>query len=472
MAIQTLADYFDPGRTLLQAQQIKNAQAEQQLTEMKLAEARRQEEQSKRLQSYLSGTEQPTLLTALDQSDPITGQQKINKILPQVQAAFAKDKIDPQEINRLQVLASDPDVKAAVKIGGFDDVSFGYDEKTKKAWQRYTKDYSQDDLNTIADKVPGGKILKALPAGKYTIEYDPINRVIVPRTGDQASIFADKNLTENELIARASAGDPAAQKALEARLQFEKSKADVRYGTLDQATVRKIAEESIPRPEVLNLVPSRGNLRPQILQERNRILEQQGIALSDVAVKQGGFKAAQKSYEDQVQKLDSDQRTATEFFGDVDRVIDYIKNFRSNYPAYANVGIRKLRELSGTKELAGENVLRQELDDLRNSYSRITKDATGSVAEMSQSTQKIMEQLINSDSPAFALVQQLEAMKRNITDKISARKKVADITEKRLGSYMEFEAKKGRLKSNGESSEKNSSVINTPNGSFTILKVE
>lgn len=279
---RTFSDVFNPVDVALKAEQIKNMRQQQEAQRLQNLQLQQQAQKNQAFQQYISGQQQPQISPI---SPDIQAQQPIQpQIQPQpqqpivsrgtqpgvqpgvqpqagiapqpapvsnqeqMQIARGQQKLQPimesaernannPNANKINsMIQRDPDMLAAIRSLGFDSVEMGYDESKNKAWQRFTKNWSQDDLDQLS-QMPGGQVLQGLPEGKYTIEVDPINKSIRPTLsagGAQGDLLSEKSLSKAQLIDR-SQNHPdlvtrqKASKVLNAMQQYDVNVAQAKY---------------------------------------------------------------------------------------------------------------------------------------------------------------------------------------------------------------------------------------------------
>lgn len=264
-----------------------------------------------------------------------------------------------------------------------------------------------------------------------------------PKVG---SVMDDKTFTEKDAIKLLTFGSPEQKKQAEAFLDnytnFQKRMTTTRYGELDPSSKEFYAEKILVDPSYITKFPARSPQRAELANEVNRLASERGLKVPDLELKNKKFNATVKSYNHQKKTYDADQKLADEFFTDVNRVKTQIQNLRTNYPSYVNLSIKKLRELSAAGKLGPEAVLQQELDAIMQTYSRMTLDASASISELSVGAQERYRKLLNSNSPAFVLLQQLENFEKALNDRLGARGRSLVNLENQLKTFSDFKEKK------------------------------
>ena len=451
---------FDPVGTRLKVQQIKRAQQEEQLRNMQIAQAQQDTAKTQAFNRYVSGEQRrPNAFTTALQG-PQSAQAPPMQPPPGEQQAAQKTQLLQQSINKEmqsekpnaakirkygEIAQKSPEIQSYIKDKlGFDRVEPGYDEKTKEAWVKYTKDYTRDDLDKFSE-LPGGQALKGLPPGKYTLNYDPINgsiRPVIKDAGTEASDwFADQNMTENEIIARAVSGDANAIKWMDAKLAFEGKKAESRGGTLSPEAIEFLGRQM----NITGKMPSvgrGGKNRTKIADAAAEIAKKEGLTPVDLSVGRGKIGAAQTSYNKQKIKYDADEKNVLEFKENVKRAKEMIPLVQTNYPSLVNKSLKQVRTMAADPMLGQQAVLAQELYDLMNQYIRVTLDASDSVAELSQGAQKARDTLFNINNPVRVLIDQVNAMENSLDKRLGARKAKLDKTSREVERYTKFKKDK------------------------------
>ncbi len=464
----TPADTFDPAGTLLKIQQIKKMQQERKLATVKTKQAQQAAAKTQAFEAWRSGRgqrpaqQQPMQpqARAMPQIDPqaiqaqqeamqeqqaaMRGQKKLASMVGRIAQEYSGPKVDGAKINRIgQMKRNDPDIRSMIKTTGFDDIDFGYDEEKKTAWERYTKDWSKEELEKIAEQVPGGQALAGLPAGKYTLEFDPISKTLRPsiKTVNAMGLLGDKNLTENEIIAQAMYGDKEAIKWMDAKIAFEERKTQAKYGKLSPEAIDLYADKVLAQPNYMSKFSAR---TPQRAQIANRIQEkaaEKGLIVPDIELKNAQFNAAVKSYNKQKSRLDADKKIAEEFYTDVRRLRPQVEVIRTNYPALFNKSLRQIRKMAATPTLGQEAVFAQEVDAVMSQFLRMSRDASETISELSVGAQQAAKSLLNIDNPAFVLTQQFDRFVLSTQERIAARERVVGGIERQIYQGATFKKK-------------------------------
>lgn len=455
---KTFADVFDPVQTMVQAQQLKNMQQQAAAQKIKNAQLQQQAQKDQAFQQYISGQQQqpvapipqampgqPPIAPAgiQPQAAPPPVQQQAPPPPPptpeQIQVMRGKHKLKPvmasaqrnvasPNANKINAMAQrDPDVQAAIKSMGFDSVEIGYDEAKQKAWQRYTKTWSKDELTKLSQQ-PGGQVLQGLPEGKYTVEIDPITKTIRPVVSKEAmqANIGDKDLTENQIIAAAMGGNKQAIKWMDAKIAFERRKTGAKVGELTPEAINLMADQVLISPNYLSKFSARGPQRAQIVNKLEEKVAKNDLLMPDVTMQRVKYNAAVKSYNRQKLGYDADQKIADEFYVDLARLKPQIAAIRTNYPALVNRSIKQIRKMAATPSLGQEAVFAQELDAVLSAFIRVSRDASASISEMSATTQEAVKKLVNPESPAFVLAQQIDMFERSMRQRMVARRTALD----------------------------------------------
>jgi hypothetical protein len=488
--LRTLSDYYQPLQSAQQAEQIKSMRLRNQSDKLAMLA---QQQKQQQLQSYLAGGETPTLMSALAQpqqaqpatvssaimqpnvdqtqiqptptqetpADPISaGQKKITAMVPLVNDAYKmKSASKVNALNRM--VKSDKDVQAAISASGFDDIDFGYDEKSGKAWQRYTKTWTKPELEKMAMSVPGGQVLSGLPEGNYTIEYDPLNNRIMPTikgegaikkgAKDQMDILSDTSLTDTDLVRASLFGTPEqkrqAQAILEKKSQYAAEAYGEKYGGgITQEGINFGAEQYV----YTGKMPPMGRsprVRAQIMQEAANIAKSLGMTVPQLLSMQSEKKGLALSLNQQ-QK----QRGAMgSFVRNIDKQVSQVKKLIPELgrmdTRVANIPQREFRnKILGS---AKERIFDTYLGEISSEIAKLASGATGSVAEVSISARQKWEEIHDPNLPAGEMIKLLDEIQhlgkirlKSVDDEIAYTKEQIGINPKKR----EKDAQKKRFK--------------------------
>jgi hypothetical protein len=380
------------------------------------------------------------------------GYKKVTAIMKNIQPMLTQAKSNPEvrkKINQIfESAEDDEDYRMLVKKRmGFDNIKSKIDEETGEESNSLEKYWTEEELQKRMEEAPNGQMLAQIVKhpGNYGIRYNKDGAVLgfySYSKVEKDSMLDDKNLTLNEIITRAASGDKEAIKSRDAILDFERRKDIIKFGYLSPDAVVMQAQNALFDSNQLSKIPPRGPNRSNVISEMEIQAKKYGYAMPDITGKRTGYNATVLAYNTQKKSFYGDQKLADEFITDVKRVKQQVINLRTNYPAYVNASIKKVRELSASGRLGDESVLAQELDALMLSYGRMTLDSSSSISELSATAQERYNKLLNSNSPQFALIQQLENFEKALTDRMSARRRSINKIENKLREYSTFDKKK------------------------------
>ncbi len=375
----------------------------------------------------------------------IRGQKKFMSMSKAVQPLMQKAKTDPAIRERMTKMVSnienDNDHKALIKKAGYDEMNIIVDPDTGETSYSLAKNWTADELEAYATNAPNGSILAPLTKhpGNYRIKFNDVGAVIgAEMVGGVQSMLGDKNLTENEIIARAMHGDVEAKKWMAAKIDFEKQKSVAKGGALTPEATRLMAKQAMLDPKMLSKLPRGGSSRVDVVNEINRIAKEDGLLVPDLTMKKTKLNAIVKAYNNQKVSYEADRKMADEFFMDVARFKPMIARLRTNHPSLINASLVQLRKMSANASLGEEAVLAQELDAIMRSYIRIANDASNSIAEPSATAQEAAKKMLNMNSPAFVLIQQFENFEKAMQDKMTVRKNRVDDLERQAREVSRF----------------------------------
>lgn len=461
----TMADVFNPLDAALRAQQIQQSRQQGQMNQLAIQQAQQEMAKREAFQHFVAGQQgpmpngfipgtmpQPQMQSPVQEASPpapqitpeqreiMLGQTKIASIMPDISRLFDNPETNGEAINKVNAMQkSDAQIQAALKAEGYDDVSIGYDEKNNEAWQKFTKTWSKQELESIGRSIPGGAILAELPAGKYTIDYDPINKRIRPSV-QSVSVSDDKSYTGETKLIRESLRDklgrePKAGEILEEQQRLAGEKEEAKYGeVLSPETSRMFAEMYLAGEKLPPMARDRRSMK-QIMEEVYKMAKEKGISVDEMRTERTRISATQKSYTKMKQMNDADVRYANELYTDIDRLKNsgLIERIRGNAPRLLNMSRRKLRDAIASKQFLGDElVLAQELDGIMNEFARISLGTTDSIADLSEGSKAKYQELINPDRPSFAIIRQLDQIRKSTEDRLTARAKTLSDLEKQL----------------------------------------
>lgn len=469
----TMADVFDPATTMLRIQQIKQAQQQQQLTQMQIQQAKQEQARTAAYQAYKTGrhpvqaampptmpaamppavspaaptpgvpTRAETALGTPEQQQLIRGQRKIQNIATRANQIFkAGPKIDGQAIRNLNQMAQkDPDVIATIRAMGFDNISMDFDDKTQTAWQKYTKNYSKQELENLA-KQPGGQALAGLPAGRYTIDIDPVTQRIRPRIKTEeplTGILSEKGLSLTQLIDRSLHAESPIERKKAADILQRKNEYDVSVAqakvmaTMAPPFEQWASEEKQNAYEsfMLNKIKpmfARGDRfsKPQFTRGYNAYLKELGITGAEASTRGIKYQALAKSFTRQQTKLNSMEQFVGSLDAQLERIDPLLDNLGRLNARALNVPIVRLKNV-----LTGDPIERElalKLEEIFQDAGRIAQGSTESVGEMSISAQERYKKVYDPTLTPRALKHLMDVTKIAAHDRVDSMKSVYDKT--------------------------------------------
>lgn len=440
MPYKTISDVFNPLQSGLQLEQIRESRQRQKANEIKQAMIAQEAAKAKQFAQYQKGQ------LAQPEQQPIVDNNAMDAI-----GASLDDNIQKRNfgnINKLGQMMAKKFPEAKVKIWS--------DEKAKEAHTEMTDNFTREQLDEMS-KAPGAGFMKGLPPGKYTLDYDPINQVFRPMAipveeNISKTVLTDtKSLSDNQLFRGVALGDPLAQKILNEKLKHQEKLSFTRSGQMTDQGIELGATQYLLTGKMPALGRGGAN-RAKIANRAAQLAKENNLTSPKLYGKRTGLTTAQKSYNKQRVNLDSDIKTANEFYIDIARFKPQIEKLRTNYPALVNKSVVQLKKIAATPSLGEEAVLAQELDAILSAYIRVAREASGSISEMSVGAQEAAKKLLNFNSPAFVLIQQLDNFEKAMKDKIQSREKSL---EKQFNSIEKF----ATIKKNKKESKKPKFVI-------------
>lgn len=432
----TLSDYFNPADIMVKTQQVKAAQQQQQLNALAIQQAQIENAKKQAFQQYLGQQGQQQLPSELiplgmqptqpqtqqtqipiqqpqapqitpEQRDIIIGRTKINSIMPDIERLFNNPEINGQAINKVNAMQlNDPQIQATLKAAGFDSVDIGYDEKTSEAWQKFTKNWSKQELEELAKQMPGGEIVAGLPAGRYTIDYDPVNKRLRPAV-KSADPIEDKSLTADTRLIKESlreklGREPKANEILAEKTRIETASYDSKYGSdIGQDAITFAAEQYLASGNMPSLGRS-AKIRAEILARAAELKKEQGLSTGEVIEKQASLDSMRKS-------LNNQQKTASMMGSFVRNIDQQVIRLERILPLIQRTDARAMNlpwrnYKTRIKGSANESILDMYLTEISSEVGKLATGSSASVAELSASTREKWEKIHDPNLPVGELI--------------------------------------------------------------------
>lgn len=347
-------------------------------------------------ESFASTVPQPTPGMDEQQAQLLRGQRKVASIVPLVGEAYKSTPVNVTRINKLSKMANeDADVQATVKSMGFDSVDFGYDEKTSSAWQKYTKTWTREELDKLAQSVQGGQLLEGLAPGKYTIEYDPINKRLRPNiTQPKEDADEGSKLTAEQTLVRDSLREklkrePTATEILDEQQRRKVSDYEQRQGGGASEDVWDFAARQYLATGQMPPMGRSAFARSKIMSKAAEIAGLEGIDVPELVTQQANVKAYKTAMTD-IAKFSERVKVYTRV---IEKNSDYLETIASKYnltgPRFANMPVNGLRQFMGSGDFAA---LKLALKSLSNEVAKVESGSLG-IAEVSVEQGKVMERI-------------------------------------------------------------------------------
>jgi hypothetical protein len=430
----TIGDVFDPIDTMQKAQQIKQQQQQMQMQQMQMQQMQQEQAKNQAFQQWKSG-QQPMQVAQLPteqqmvemqqqaqrQDAIMRGQKKFASMSNRINQEYGSQNINGETINKLSNMKrNDSDIRALINDSGFDDIDFGYDDKKKEAWERYTKTWTKDELEKIAKQVPGGNVLAGLPEGKYTIEIDPITKSIRPKvktafagSSKVPDILSDPTLTDNDLARAAVMGTPeqraAAKAILEEKARYRVQEYQTKYGGgITPEGIKFAADQYI----YTGKMPPMGRsqyVRAQIMQEASQTAKELGMDIPQLLSLQADKKAWALSLNQQIKN----RGMMGSFINNIEAQTELLKNklpdLKRADSRVLNIPIRQYRKkILGS---ADEAIFETYLKEISNEIAKLSTNSTGSVAETSISAQEKWDKIHDPNLPVGEIVKLVDEIK-------------------------------------------------------------
>lgn len=441
MAFQTLSNFYNPLQSAAQAEQIKAIRQQQEMNKLKIMQQQAQAAKSKQFNQYQQGQQQP----AQQVNNPIQlqkGQAEAQAIAKSLERSIANKDYD--SINKLGTMAEKSQNVQAFMLKASPDlkVKVWSDPKAQEAHINYSGEFSREALDKMADSTPGAGFLKGLPPGKYELDYDPINKSFRPSAIPSEKEIADKNLTRDEIIAGAAAGDPEMIKARDAILDFKRRETKIKFGELNNQTIDFYADKVMANPSYISKFSARSPQRAEIAKRVVEKATEKELPVPQIELQNKQFQGAVSSYNKQRKAFDATVKTSDEFLNDADRVLAMIGKIRTNNPAWANKSLVQLKKLAGTTGVGEEEVILNELFSLSSAFMRTASDTAESISELSAGMQKIQNDMNSPYSPLKAIETRIKNQKVQVVDKVGSRRNSLTNLEKQMKKFATFEKKK------------------------------
>lgn len=391
-----------------------------------------------------------------EQLQLLRGQRKLTSLASHVGNAF-KDE-NAVRINKLADMArNDQDVQTAIKASGFDNIDVGYDEKEGKAWQRYTKTWTRQELDNIAQNVPGGQVLQGLPEGKYTLELDPINNKLRPSIVQVDDTLGKKSETELLDIANNSADQAkrtAARKILDEmqkrKIDETKAKSIASSGesgltgeSLEQQAERYLLTGSLP---ALGMGKSAASTRAAILNRAAALSKERDIDMPEQFVGQASLKSLSQS-------LAQQQKVAGAMGSFVRNLDKQVMRLEGILPKIQRLDARALNlpwrnYKTRIKGSANEAILDMYLTEISSEVGKLSTGSSASVAELSASAREKWEKIHDPNLPLGELLRLVKETQEAAHLRMESVQEEMDSTrEKMIGRKMDKkEPSKGRFR--------------------------
>lgn len=479
----TISDVYNPLENAARAQQIRQGQQTEQMNQIAIQEAMLDAEKKRRyMETVAPGTggmdippvfggpqqpqvmppqmppEQPAAPMAQASGQPRAaggtegvptpeqaqikrGEHKIGVLTPVMTQAVSGKTLNAAAFNNAgKMINSDPDIQAAMRQQ-YEAVDVGADEKTLKAWQRFKKNWTREELDGIADKVPGGSVLRGMQPGNFWIEYDPVNKRIVPsiKTGD-AEDSGMKMTTAQSVISQSLREklkrEPTATEILEEQQRLDLESYQQKYGGGASDDVWVFAARQYL---VTGKMPPMGRsayARTKIMTEAARIAQAEKIDVPELLTAQTQFGALKKSYEARRKSYDSDMKFAREVFKQIDELEnnDLLRRVRKNTPRFMNQSLLKLKQLGATPSLGEESALALKINALINDYIKAIQGSSESIAVLPEGARQQYAQMINPQDPLYVTLKNLKAIRNDLSNRMQTARENLEAIESELGS--------------------------------------
>jgi hypothetical protein len=344
-----------------------------------------------------------------EQQTVARGDKIISSYSPIMEKAFSSLSSDPTQadiLNKLNASAqNNPDVKAALNAKNIDSYEIGADPKTGTAWNRITKDYTQEELDAIANnpKLKGAGVVRGLPPGKYTIELDPLNEYAIRGvTSVKTGMLSDKNLTEEQLINIAQHSKDSSMRTQAREVLDEKRRSELEKVRATATTRQGVTNESAfstwsPEDKEWWFQTKRdtgesprfgfGDRKSysQFNQEYAKWAQRKGISGAEAKTTGATFQALASSLKNQ-QKVESMMASFVRNLDfQTDKLNKYIPELTRFNARILNVPLRQAAMM--IKGSPQESILAMYLTDISNDAAKLSTGSSASVAELSQSAQ-------------------------------------------------------------------------------------
>ncbi len=443
MPYKTLADYFDPGRAMLQAQQIRQAQ-------MQNEEMRQQQQQQQALQAFsaqpqILQPQAPPVQAAPQIAPPVTQQpddteSRVKKLTGIAQQAMRAG--DGETINQInKTLQRDEPIKKYLRDKNIGELSLGFDPKTRTYSQKQKKVFTKEELEGYAKASPGLAVLGGLPAGEYEIDIDPVKKslkgfkAIDPK---KKAFYEPKGLSELQMIDMAeNSPDPKIRarfrKTLEAQKKYQAEEYQAKYtGGITDRGIKFGAEQYV----FTGKMPPMGRsplIRGKIMEQAAQMANNLDMSMPQLLGLQASKKGLAVSLSQQLKNrgaMGSFVRNLDEQAGLLERHMPELIRTDSRL---ANMPIRSF--LKSIKGSANEAIFETYLGEISAEIAKLSTGSTGSVAEISISAREKWDKIHDANLPVREMLKLIKSIKhlgavrlKSVDDEIKS-------TRRKIGVY-------------------------------------
>lgn len=377
------------------------------------------------------------------QAQIMRGEHKIKALTPILKEAVSGKTVNGITLNKANsMIKSDTDIQAAIHQQ-YDDIDIGYDEKTLKAWQRFKKTWTREELDSIADKFPGGSVLRGVPAGNFWVEYDPVNKRIMPTVKTEGAkksekimgVLQDPTLTDTDLIRASLYGSPTERTRAKAILQGKSEYAAEAYGVkygggITEKGIKFGAEQYI----YTGKMPPMGRsprVRAQIMEMAADIAKTLNMSVPELMAMQSDKRGLALSLAQQIKQ----RGTMGSFVRNIETQVSELKNKIPELGRFdmrlANMPLRAFRnKIMGS---AKERIFDTYLGEISSEIAKIAGGATGSVAEVTTSAREKWEEIHDPNLPAGEMMKLLDEIAHLGVIRLKSVDKEIEYTREKIG---------------------------------------
>lgn len=343
------------------------------------------------------------------------GQKKIAITMPILNDAYKNVETKGKTINKVHVMTKkDSDIQKVFSTAGM-TYDGGYNEKTKKAWYTVGKNFSQSELQQLAEKYKnrGGSVLMGLPPGQYEIDFDPITDSVRSfKSGEGVAgvglppIASDESLTKTDLARYIALGTSAqkkrAQKIADVESNLRADEYAIKYGGgITELGIGFLAQQYVTTGKMPPMGRS-PRIRAQVAEKAAMIAGNAGMSVPQLLAMQSSKRGEAVALTQQL-KNRRNMESYISNMGEQNRLLKaHVPSLMRTNSRILNVPLRAY--LTKIKGSADEAIFETYLTELSNEIGKLAGGATGSVAELSIGAQERWNKIHDANLPVGEII--------------------------------------------------------------------